>query len=41
MVIINQNCYQPRAIVEAEYVSTGQLHDAKEALSGLQKKHFG
>ena len=29
------------AEAEAEYASTGQLHDAKEALSGLRRKHFG
>lgn len=29
------------AEAEAEYGSTGQLHDAKEALSGLRRKHFG
>ncbi len=28
------------AEAEAEYASTGQLHDAKEALSGLRRKHF-
>lgn len=26
---------------EEEYVATGQLHDAKTALSSLRRKHFG
>ena len=26
---------------EAEYERDGQLHDAREALASLRKKHFG
>ena len=26
---------------EAEYAATGQLHDARQALSSLRRKHFG
>lgn len=26
---------------EAEYAATGQLHDARTALSSLRRKHFG
>lgn len=29
------------AEAEAEYAQTGQLYDAKEALSSLRRKHFG
>ncbi len=29
------------ALSEAEYKATGILHDAKEALSSLRRKHFG
>ena len=26
---------------EAEYAATGQLHDARQTLSSLRRKHFG
>ena len=29
------------AEAEAEYAADGQLHDAREALSSLRRKHFG
>ena len=29
------------AEAEAEYAATGQLHDARTALSSLRRKHFG
>ena len=29
------------AEAEAEYAATGQLHDARTALSSLKRKHFG
>ena len=29
------------AEAEAEYAATGQLHDARTALSSLSRKHFG
>ncbi len=29
------------AEAEAEYAATGQLHDARMALSSLRRKHFG
>ncbi len=29
------------AEAEAEYAQSGQLYDAKEALSSLRRKHFG
>ena len=29
------------AEAEAEYVATGKLHDAKDALQSLRRKHFG
>lgn len=32
---------QAIAEAEAEYTATGQLHDARAALSMLKRKHFG
>lgn len=32
---------QAIAEAEAEYAVTGQLHDARTALSSLRRKHFG
>jgi len=29
------------AEAEAEYISNGRMHDAKEALQTLRRKHFG
>ena len=29
------------AVAEAEYATSGKLHDAKEALQSLRRKHFG
>ena len=38
-----KNCELDAAIAEAEaeYTSEGQLIDAREALSGLKRRHFG
>ena len=37
----NANIDSAIAQAEAEYAATGQLHDARQALSSLRRKHFG
>jgi len=41
LILILTKYFDKKKIAEVEYASSGKLHDAKDALQSLRRKHFG